>query len=110
MTRVYLSGPITGKPALNKPAFDLAEVMLKASGYRVINPFEVAPNPKTWEEAMREDIAALLTCEAIALLPGWESSRGAKLERHIALQLGMREIFIVMSEAGMKRQPCGRFG
>jgi hypothetical protein len=92
--RVYLSGPISNMPELNRPAFARAASSLKASGYAVVNPFEVCPCPASWEEAMRADIAAMLTCDAIALLPGWECSRGSKLEKQIADALGMRPMFI----------------
>lgn len=30
-----------------------------------------------------------LACDEMLLLPGWESSRGAQLERHIAEELGL---------------------
>ena len=38
---------------------------------------------------MRSDIAALLTCDAIHMLPGWENSRGATVEHTIATALGL---------------------
>jgi hypothetical protein len=38
---------------------------------------------------MREALRLMLTADAVALLPGWEDSRGALLERHVAMQLGM---------------------
>ena len=38
---------------------------------------------------MRHDLALLLGCDAIAMLPGWERSRGAWLERLIAEALGL---------------------
>ena len=40
------------------------------------------------------DITHLVTCDAIALLNNWTDSKGARLEKHIAEQLGMRVIFI----------------
>lgn len=95
MIRVYIAGPMTGLPELNFPAFHRAAANLRASGYDVVNPAEINSDPaKGWHACMRSDIAALVTCEAIALLPGFEKSKGAKLERHIAAQLEMREIFI----------------
>jgi hypothetical protein len=38
---------------------------------------------------MRRDIAALVTCDGVALLEGHQNSKGAALERHIADKLGM---------------------
>ena len=42
---------------------------------------------------MRADIAELVKCDGVALLPGWERSRGASLEAHIAHSLGMRLVY-----------------
>lgn len=93
--RVYLAGPMTGLPDLNFPAFHVAAASLRASGYEVVSPAEINSDPSAgWIASMRRDIPELCTCDAIALLPGWESSKGAKLELHIARQLGMREIFV----------------
>ena len=93
--RLYLAGPMSGLPFLNFPAFHKAASNMRTIGYEVINPAELVPDPKAkWEDAMRADIAALVTCDRIALLPGWEKSRGATLEHHIATALGMKPIFL----------------
>jgi nucleoside 2-deoxyribosyltransferase len=97
MKRVYLAGPMSGHPDLNFPAFHRAAASLRASGYEVLNPAELVPDQTTkWEDCMRKDIAALVTCDGIALLPGWENSRGAQLENLIASRLGMRAIFLTL--------------
>lgn len=88
--KIYIAGPMTGMPGLNFPAFHMATAELRAQGYTVINPAEVNPDQATsWEECMRRDIAELVTCDRIHLLPGWEVSRGATLEHHIATQLSL---------------------
>ncbi|MDT4868388.1 hypothetical protein FQZ97_1033480 [compost metagenome] len=38
---------------------------------------------------MKQAIPQLLTCDLMALLPGWEKSKGAALEHHIACHLGI---------------------
>lgn len=94
MKKIYIAGPMTGLPELNFPAFHREAVWLRAMGNTVINPAEINPDPSAkWEDCMRADIAQLVTCDAIHLLPGWEKSRGAKLEFHIASQLGIEVRF-----------------
>lgn len=95
--RVYLSGKMTGLPDFGFPIFNKHAASLRASGYEVINPAELDAQdagPMTWEQYLRRDIAHLITCDGIALIPNWTDSRGAKLEKHIAEQLGMRVIFL----------------
>ena len=89
--RWYLAGPMSGLPDLNFPLFHAEAARLRALGHEVVNPAELNPDhTMPWAECLRRDIPGLLTCEGIALLPGWEKSRGAVLEHHIATALGMR--------------------
>jgi hypothetical protein len=89
--RVYLSGPMTGVPGLNFPAFNRAAADLRERGYEVVNPAEINPDESMpWEQCMREDIKALCDCDVIALLPGWMSSKGAHLELHVAHRIGLK--------------------
>ena len=92
--RLYLAGPMTGYPEWNFPAFNAAAAALRDAGYEVVNPAEIngpdaVASGKTWEDCMRADIRELCTCQGDALLPGWDKSRGASLEVHIAEALGM---------------------
>lgn len=87
--RVYLAGPMSGHPDFNYAAFHNAAARLRAHGFDVVNPAEIVKTPGLgWQACMRLDIPALLTCEAIIMLPGWQSSRGARLEYRLAQQLG----------------------
>jgi len=87
---IYIAGPMTGLPDLNFPAFHARAAELRALGHDVINPAEINPDQgMSWRDCMRTDIAALVFCEAIDMLPGWENSIGATLEHHIAQRLNM---------------------
>ena len=88
--RVYLSGPMTGMPQANFPAFHAEAQRLRDLGYHVVNPAELNPNPDTpWHLCMRADLKALLDCDAIVLLEGWQASQGAHLELHVAHRVGL---------------------
>lgn len=90
MRRVYISGPMSNMPEHNFPAFNAEAARLRDLGYDVVNPVDVNPDPgTTWHECLRRDLQALLTCDTIALLPGWQSSQGAHLEMHVAHRVGM---------------------
>ena len=94
MKRIYIAGPMTNMPALNFPAFHAEAARLRSLGYEVVNPAEVNADPTAgWHACMRADIAQLVTCDAVRLLEGWESSRGASLEAHIAHSLDMRLVY-----------------
>lgn len=91
ISRVYLSGPMTGVPHINFPAFHAVAARLRGKGYDVVNPAELNPDANMpWAECMRADIKALCDCDTLALLPGWENSQGAHLEMHIAHRIGIR--------------------
>lgn len=88
--RLYISGPMTGLPDNNFPAFNRAAAALRSQGYAVVNPAELNPEgSKTWHECMRVDIRELCTCQGLVLLPGWQRSQGAQLELQIAHRLAL---------------------
>ncbi len=99
MKRIYISGPMTGMPDMNFPAFNADADRLRALGFDVVNPVELNPDPAmSWHKCMRCDLAALLTCDTLALLDGWQKSAGAHLEMHVAHRVGM-EIVIAQEVA-----------
>lgn len=88
--KIYISGRITGLQ-LNKARrnFKAVQDYLEGQGYEVINPFNLFKEQDlTWSEFMVVDIKALLDCKAICMMQGWELSKGATLEKHIAEELG----------------------
>lgn len=104
MKRIYIAGPMSGLPDLNFPAFHREAARLRTDGFDVVNPAEINGGAAElvamsdmneqqmadhWRACMRNDIAHLVTCDAIVMLPGWERSRVATLEHHIAKALGI---------------------
>ena len=87
--RIYVAGPLTGLLDLNYPAFDAETERLRGLGYCVENPAET-PEQAAWADYMRHAIAKLVTCDEVALLPGWSRSDGAFMEYLIAKRLGIR--------------------
>lgn len=82
---VYISGPITGFPDLNKPAFDEAEAALVGIGFDVKNPLTINNEPNmTWEHYMKKDIPAVCEAGLVVMLPNWTFSVGACTEYLLA--------------------------
>jgi nucleoside 2-deoxyribosyltransferase len=92
MKKLYLSGKISGREIEEAKAhFSQFEKDLTNCGFEVVNPFKVEPRPNLeWHEYMRADIKALCECDGIVMLQGWTDSKGAKLEFHIATELGLQ--------------------
>ena len=98
--KVYLSGPMTGYPKFNYPAFHDYAAQLRALGHEVVSPAEqdgvsgLDPATSEWHEFIRWDLKVLVDCEAIVLMDGWHKSRGARLVHHVADTLGMTVLTI----------------
>lgn len=92
--RIYIAGPMTGLPDFNFPAFNFEAALLRNQGLHVENPAEHGTvDGAEWADYLRYDIGRLATCGAIYLLKGWENSKGAQLEVHIARTLGMEVMY-----------------
>lgn len=92
---VYISGPMTGLPSFNYPAFMAAEALWAERGYEVINPARLFGGDVSLPRAiyMRGDLLAILTrATMLATLPGWEESAGALLEVAVARAIGLRVV------------------
>lgn len=90
--KVYLSGPITGKKNY-KGLFAFTEELVKlCNAFRIFNPASQIPDSLDHEQAMKRCVAALAEYEAIVMLSGWHTSKGARLEHDIALACGINII------------------
>ena len=113
---VYISGPMRGLPLFNFPAFDAARDDLLKQGWQfVVSPADMdrdigfdpenltVPPDYDWTDldvcgfsladAVRRDVKALSSSNAIYLLEGWENSAGAKGEKGVAEWLGLEVLY-----------------
>lgn len=96
MKRIYIAGPMSGLPELNFLAFHALAKTLRDEGYEVMNPAEINSDPTAeWADCMRADLLALDSCDGIVMLPGWENSPGAQIERLWAGRTG-KQVFCAM--------------
>ena len=96
MARLYISGPVTGIEDDNIDAFIAAHERLEDAGHTATVPHSFIAPGVSWGMAMAVCInrltvndGALMLYDGVAMLPGWENSRGAKLEKAVAEACGM---------------------
>jgi hypothetical protein len=107
--RIYISGPMTGiEPREYRRRFREAEAILRRHGYGCINPCRVWPcrfpwlyrlmnallgRRLTYAVILAYDLILLMTrADGIAMLPGWQASRGAQIENYVARHFPMMGI------------------
>lgn len=114
----YVAGPMTGIPEFNFPAFNAATAKLRAEGHTVFNPAErdilrhggidiskgnasgsQEQAAKEYGFSLRDALAddtwwICQEADAIAMLPGWENSKGARAEHALAHALGHKIIYL----------------
>lgn len=94
-SKIYISGPVTGKENHNIEQFKEAEVFLRSCGFEVWNPLEIQlPEVKfskeeLWQYCMHFCVRAIPLCDSMLMLPDWQNSKGAVQEHRIAQMLGL---------------------
>lgn len=93
---IYIAGPMSKIAEYNFPTFDMAEADLRAKGWNVINPAQMdrdigfdplidIVDAAFLHGAMLRDVDAIANrADALAVLPGWKESTGAKAEVGLA--------------------------
>lgn len=104
--KVYICGPMAGKPNLNLEAFESAAAVVKERGDEPVIPHGIPPykhkgfcstvygytiDGKRHEGGcyLRGDVAVMVMCDSIYRLRGWGASKGASIESDIASILGI---------------------
>jgi hypothetical protein len=105
--KIYIAGPMTGIKYFNAPAFADAAFRLRLVGYDVFSPAEndinngfelgkmtgheaLTDHGYSLREALKQDLAWICdNAEGIAVLPGWEKSKGVAAEIALATALGI---------------------
>lgn len=115
--KCYVSGPMTGLPYFNFPAFEAATNVLREAGWFVYSPHEndlekgLKPDPlgktisngMTYKELMKTDLWQVCDCDAVIVLPGWEHSKGAKLEALVAHEVGV-PVYTYLEQAKIEQE------
>jgi len=115
---IYLAGAMSGIPEFNFPAFHQAAAKLRADGHSVFNPAErdierhngidISKGNETGSQefatekfgfSLRDALAddtwyICKEADAIAMLPGWENSKGARAEHTLSVALGHKIIYL----------------
>lgn len=90
--RVYLSGPITNTKN-HKGLFMFAEELAAlGDAEQIYNPAAQISASSSWEQAMHRCLSEITNYDTIVMLPGWNVSRGARLESDVALACGIHVV------------------
>lgn len=105
----YLAGPMTGLPKFNYPFFFRVAAAMRNAGWTVTSPAEMDTPGKlelvlasedgkldgmehlvgTWADFLSEDVKLIADkIDGLVFLPGWQKSRGARLEAYVGLICG----------------------
>lgn len=90
-SKCYIAGKITGLDwgeVVKK--FNEAETEMAHMGFDPVNPITASnPEEKTWEGYMKAGLIEMMQCSTVYALNDWRESKGATIEIHLAVQLGI---------------------
>ena len=101
MKSIYISGPVTGRPwASAVEHFTANERMIRAAAREnkieitIRNPVSFCLPSYGWHWAMRNCVRELSYSGGIALLQGWQKSKGAAIELRLAQELCIPVVYV----------------
>lgn len=91
--RVYVSGRIKDYVE-HEEHFTAGVRAVKEMGHEPVCPLDLDGKPDaSYQEWMRIDLLALLECDGIYMLQGWERSVGARTEHTVAAVCGLEILY-----------------
>lgn len=95
MKKCYIAGKIGNlRPEVYEELFMQGEIEVLKLGMNPVSPLKLPHiHEKTWSAYMKEDMIAMLKCQAVYLLSNWSESPGATIERETALKVGIPVIY-----------------
>lgn len=101
MKAMYISGPVSGR-AREEAAehFEANARRIRAAarengmGMAIVSPLRICRPSVSWDIAMRQCIGELIHCDGIAMLQGWQHSRGAKIELALAHSIHIPVVYV----------------
>lgn len=115
--KIYIAGPMSGYPDGNFAAFDLKEKQLLACGWDVISPAQmdrkagVHPDKLgeyDYQECANRDVEALMLCDAIYFMAGFQFSKGACWERALAKHQNIKRYYEIPREDHERQSGIGQ--
>jgi hypothetical protein len=122
----YIAGPMSGIPQFNYPAFIEAATTLRGYGMTIVSPAELDSqlmhdiamasktgtlaemeklSGETWGDVLARDVKLVADkVDGICVLPGWQKSRGARLECFVGLLTNKQ--FAEYYDGGFMRIPA----
>lgn len=91
--KTYIAGPISGRPDY-AVTFAKAADKLRLDGWDVFNPAAANQEGRSLKDIMGYLLPQLCECEAIAMLPRWYLSGGARIEWMLAKYLRLKITYL----------------
>jgi hypothetical protein len=86
---VYLAGPMSGLPNLNRDHFHQWEHLIKINGAKVLSPAH-ADQTRIYSLLIRDGLSMVLSSNVTVMLAGWKQSNGANQEWTISTLINNR--------------------
>lgn len=111
---IYIAGPMQGIKDFNFPEFNRVAALFEGDGHTVFNPAQrdikahgqvfhsptgsLGDIPPEAQFSLRQALAddtqwICLHADSVAMLPGWEYSKGARVEHALAVALGLEILY-----------------
>jgi hypothetical protein len=92
--QIYIAGPMAGRKNLNFEAFAKASQKLRLEGWQVFNPAAANLEGMPLHQIMAYVLMRVCESDAIAMLPGWYLSGGARIEWLLAKYLKIKVVYL----------------